>query len=207
MYRGRLFTTDFAYSKGVIHIQNNDFSEVLKSIDDSKGFKNGRICDSIEVGFSFRETVNKMQSKINNPKYKHIVILGIEGHSIEEEEYYKSFLKHAPSEMLIISLSYCKQKENRICLNSSIDSFSMLKVIEQILDINENIKSIFFPYIDRHTLSIILNLCTHKNTKIYIGKSSQNIINPTILESLKNEFGILEISSPKKDLEKIIEEN
>ena len=50
-YRGRLFTTDYSTSpKGIIKIENNDFSEVIKSAEQAKGFKTGKQCESVIIG-------------------------------------------------------------------------------------------------------------------------------------------------------------
>ena len=51
-YRGRLFTTDYTTApKGIIKIENNDFSEVIKSIETSRGFKTGKNCETVKIGF------------------------------------------------------------------------------------------------------------------------------------------------------------
>ena len=90
LYRGRLFTTDLSYLKGVIPIKNNDFSEVIKSAEESRGFKTGKVCDSEVVGFSFAKIINEIKDKLETGHYKQIVIVGVGGYSAEENEYFKS---------------------------------------------------------------------------------------------------------------------
>ena len=47
-YRGRLFTTDYTSSpKGIIKIENNDFSDIIDSAKKSKGFKTGKQCETV----------------------------------------------------------------------------------------------------------------------------------------------------------------
>ena len=204
LYRGRLFSTDFAYSKGVIPIKNNDFSEVLKSVQESKGFKNGKICKPAAIGFSFSDTMEKINKTLSEKNFDKIVIFGLSGYSAGEKEYFETFLKHVSDNILVICLSCCEQKENVICLNSVGNSNAMLQISETIINETKLPVSIFFPHTDRHSLSLILNLCTCKNCHTHIGKWNHTVINPVIIEELKNEFGILEITTPKKDLENIL---
>ena len=53
----------------------------------------------------------------------------------------------------------------------------------------------------------MLRLSEFDNANIYFGSWNQTTINPNIMESLKTDFGMHEIISPKKDLQKIISEN
>ena len=84
----------------------------------------------------------------------------------------------------------------------------MLKISNEILNIEKNKKiNLIFPFCNRHTLSIMLRLSEFDNANIYFGSWNQTTINPNIMESLKTDFGMHEIISPKKDLQKIISEN
>ena len=84
----------------------------------------------------------------------------------------------------------------------------MLKISQEIIKLEKNKKiNLIFPFCDRHTLSIMLHLSEFDNTNIYFGSWNQTTINPNIIESLKTDFGMQEIISHKKDLQKIISEN
>ena len=76
-YRGRLFTTDYTFPKGVIKIDNNNFSEVIKSAKDAKGFKTGKICESVSVGYDIKKITQKVLKTIKKiiKKIMQIVIL------------------------------------------------------------------------------------------------------------------------------------
>ena len=206
LYRGRLYTTDFSYSKGVIQIKNNDFSSVIESAEESKGFKTGKTCESEKVGFPYKETLEKIYTKIKENNYKQIFIIGIEGYTEDETKYFQTLLKHIPDNILVLSLSCCEEKENRICLNAIYDTTSVLKLSEELIK-NSNIKvTIFYPYCDRHTLSVIIYTSSIINNKIFIGKWNNSVINPNIIDTLKTEYDILEITTPKNDLKKLINE-
>ena len=204
LYRGRLYTTDFAYSKGVIQIKDNDFSSVIKSAKESRGFKTGKTCDGEKVGFSYNKTLENIYQRLDENKFKNILIIGIEGYSNTDSSYFKTILNHIPDDTLVLSMSCCKEKTNRICLNAIYDTISVLKLAEDlILNSNKSV-FIFYPYCDRHILSQIIYLNSISTGKIFIGKWNNSIINPNIIDILKTEYDISEITTPKKDLEQLL---
>lgn len=200
LYRGRLFTTDFAYSKGVIPIKNNDFSELIKTAENSRGFKTGKKCTSEKIGFSYYEALEKIDKKLSENNFEQIIIVGSRGYSKDEEEYFKILIKHVPNNILVISLSCCEEKQNIVCFNAEYDAFAMLKISKYVIEKASNRVSIFFPQIDKNTLSVLLILSLLDINKIFVGTWNQTILKPNILEELKTNFGILSISTPKRDL-------
>lgn len=203
LYRGVLFTTDFSSPKGVIRIKDNDFSKVMKSVSESKGFKTGRTCDSEKVGFSQTIMIKNIEQKLASGKYNQIVLLGTGGYSAEEKEYFKTFMKHVPNDVLIVSLFCCEQRENIICVNASNDVYAMNRLFKVISESFLQKITLIFPHVERHTLSVIINSAKNKNIKIYAGNRSQTVMKPNVTEVLKTEFGVSEITTPKKDLENI----
>ena len=200
LYRGRLFTTDLSYSKGVIPIKNDDFSEVIKSAEESKGFKTGKVCDSEVVGFSLAKIINDIKEKLESGSCRLIVIVGVGGHSVEENEYFTSFIQHAPQEMLILTLFCCESKENVICINAKNDVYGMNRLFDEITKTFSQKITVIFPYSDRHTLSVIINVAKNKSVAVYVGKWCRMLTKPDITEGLKSAFCVKEITTPKNDL-------
>lgn len=203
LYRGRLFTTDFSYSKGVIPITNHDFSPVIQAINETRGFKTGKQCPSEKIGYSLQALTEKIQNSIGAINPKKILIIASNGYSAEEKEYFNAFYEHIPSDIIVISQSCIKEKENRLSLHSSEDIFSLFEINKYLHDNTKIPIEMLFPYCDRHTLSVILNF-NNTQSNIYIGTWNQTVINPNIIESLKKHFNIKVLTSPKKDLEQII---
>lgn len=200
LYRGRLFTTDIACSKGIIQIKNNNFSELLESLKNSRGFKTGKKCPSEKIGFKFQDIAEKTEKMLSEGVYKKAVIIGPGGYTQEEKEYFDSFMTHLKDDLPAISMSCCEPKENQICLNLPGDICSFLKISKTVLK-NEQIKtSVFIPYAERHMLSVIIFLNSHKNTRIFAGKWNRTFLGSDIFEALSDNFGVFEISTPKKDL-------
>jgi len=203
LYRGRLYTTDFAFSKGVIRIENNDFSGVIKSAAESKGFKTGRKCDSAVIGYEYESVINQIDDSLKNGGITDVFVIGIKSHSYNEE-YYKELIEHMPKNVLIISLACCQSGDNLICLNTDYDNYAMYKITKYLLKNYQHKISVFIPFCDRHTLSFIINLSRKKRCGIYLGEQNNSVINPIVINGLKRGFGVTESSLPKKDLEEIL---
>ena len=204
LYRGRLYTTDFSFSKGVIKIQNNDFSDVIKTAENSKGFKTGKVCESETIGFSVKNTTEKIKTSLENNKYSQIVIIAPGGYSNEEKEYLNSLIKHLPEDILIISANCCKSKDNVLCVNAANDIYGTNRLINEIFKICNKQITLFYPHSDRHILSVIINSSKNKNCRIFIGRWNQTALNPNITECLKTGFSVSETSTPKNDINKIL---
>ena len=204
LYRGRLYTTDFASSKGVIPIKNKDFSEVIKSAEEAKGFKTGKQCETISIGYNYDNSKEIIQNKLANKDYTNIFIVGLNGYTLEQQNYFDKLLKQAPSNVLIISLSYCTQRENIICLNACFDVFATVEFAESLSKKYSLPITVFYPKCDRHTLSQMIYLKEKENVEVYIGKCTPILLNPNLITTLNNSFGIKGLTSVKKDLNEIL---
>ena len=204
LYRGRLYTTDFASSKGVIPIKNKDFSEVIKSAEEAKGFKTGKQCETISIGYNYDNSKEIIQNKLANKDYTNIFIVGLNGYTLEQQNYFDKLLKQAPSNVLIISLSYCTQRENIICLNACFDVFATVEFAESLSKKYSLPITVFYPKCDRHTLSQMIYLKEKENIEVYIGKCTPILLNPNLITTLNNSFGIKGLTSVKKDLNEIL---
>ncbi len=205
LYRGRLYTTDIAYSKGVISIDNKDFSPVITSAFEAKGFKTGKKCESVEVGYNFDKTFEKIKNKFLKGNYSKIFLIGLNAYTLEQKSYFENLIKKTPKDVLIVSLSYCEDTDNIICINACFDTFAISKFGEEIIKEFDIPITIFFPKCERHSISQMLYLSEFENVKIYVGRCAPILLNPTLIETLGKFFNIKTLSSVKKDLESIFE--
>ena len=128
LYRGRLFTTDENCPQGVIKIKDNNFTQVIESARESKGFKHGKQCETVVVGYDFDEVCAKINEKLAQNKYDYIFLIGLDAYSLEQKVYYEKLTKLAPQNVLIISFSYDFEQENVLNINACFDSYSLLRV-------------------------------------------------------------------------------
>ena len=92
LYRGRLFTTDEIVPKGVIKIENNDFSPLIESALQAKGFAKGQKREAETVGYSVEE-LDKIIDKISNNLSGRLYIVGLSNMSSMQKTYFKQFYK------------------------------------------------------------------------------------------------------------------
>ena len=205
-YRGRLFTTDYTTTpKGIIKIENNDYTKLIKSIETSKGFKTGKQCESISIGFNFDDILQKIQEKISTTVFKRIFIIGLESFSLEQKSYFEKLIKLCPKDVLIISFSYNFERDNLIHINSCFDNYSWLRIIESISDYKIPM-TVFIPKCDKNTISQIIYLSQKGRVNIYLGKCIPILLNPSIMSTLQTIYSIKIITTFKKDLEEILED-
>ena len=203
-YRGRLFTTDLMSSpKGVIKIENNDFSKVIDSAYKAKGFKKGKQCESLSIGYNFDEISRRIQEKIGSKNYKRVFIITNDEYLLEEKAYFEKMIRHTPDNVLIISFSYKYEKENFIYINSCFDDHSVLRIFDLVYKFQYPI-TIFMPKCNKSSISQMIYLSGFENTEIYLGKCIPLILNPSLMTTLQEIFDIKHITSVKKDLESIL---
>jgi len=205
-YRGRLFTTDYVTSpKGIIKIENNDFTEVVQSAEQAKGFKNGKQCESVMIGYDYENITNEIKLKIESGNYQQVFIVGLDGYSLEQKVYFEKLIKLAPKDILIISFSYNIERENLIYINTCFDYYSWLKLFEFIKNF-ELKTTIFVPKCEHNTISQMIYLSSYKDVKVFVGKCIPIVLNPSLLNTIQEIFNIKGISISKKDLEQILED-
>lgn len=200
LYRGRLYTTDYACSKGVISIKNKDFSDVIKAAEEAKGFKTGKQCETVSIGFDCENYKKLIEEKLKSRDYKRIFLIGQGGYTLEQQSYFTKLLNQMPEDILAVSLAYSSARDNVILLNACFDAFALVKISETIKELSDLPVTIFVPQCDRHTISQITYLSQNKNFQIYIGKCTPLQLNPNLIDTLHKVFGINGITSVKKDL-------
>lgn len=202
-YRGRLFTTDYTTSPmGIIKIDNKDFSKVIETAEKTKGFKKGKQCESVTIGYNYNKTISIIERKLKNNSYNRVFIIALDGYSLEQKAYFEKLIKLVPKDVLIISFSYNIEKENLVYINTCFDNYSWLQFCEYIKKYNLP-TTIFVPKCERNTISQLIYLSNIENTQIYLGKCTPILLNPSLMNTLLNTFSIKSISSSKKDLEEI----
>ena len=205
-YRGRLFTTDDISPKGVIKIDNNDFSEVINSAKIAKGFKTGKQCETVTIGYDYQNVTSEIQNRISENKYTKIIVIGSDGFSLEQKTYFEKLIRLTPKDVLIISFSYNSEQENLLHINSCFDNYSLINIYEFIKNFSLPIH-IFIPKCERNSVAEMIYLSENENTQIYVGKCTPIIINPSLMNTLQKLFNIKNTTSAKKDLKELLNQN
>lgn len=214
LYRGRLFTTDLIPSRGVVRLDKNNLEPLLKAAIDSKGFSRGMQKPSLRVGFSEQDVMKKVNSildKIEKNEIKHLFIVGLVNYAINHKQYFDKFFGLVPKDTYIISLGYDRIGENIFHVNSFYDYslvYKILKEIKKRIPLNEMPMSIHITKCDKHTIVNALNLKNMGVKNVYMCKCPPTLVNPALIDTLRNVFDINEFTSyPKEDLEKSLGES
>ncbi|MDR1168910.1 MAG: hypothetical protein LBK53_08515 [Heliobacteriaceae bacterium] len=207
LYRGRIFTTDFAAPKGVTQISSDNLSPLLESAMNARGFRTGRSKDFVSIGFNRKELdeqIAEIAEKFKAGIYKHLILAGFSDDSERQAEYFKKLFSKIPDDAFLISFSYQADCENCLTLNAARSYSLIYSISEQLfskIQINPANVSIFLSRCDVRSLSNIISFKNKGFKNIFLSNCSPGIINPATLKAFRRIFNIMETSTPKKDLE------
>ncbi len=202
LYRGRLFTTDLNFYKGVVKIENDNFQPVIEAAELAKGFKNGRVCETINIGYNLDECLNLIDEKLSSGKYKKMVIFGLKDYADNINNYFENLVKRLDKDVLIISFSYNVNQENFLYFNTCFDYYAIVRVSEKLLKYKISMNA-FLPKCNRNTVAELLYFNAFDIVNVYLGICEPITINPSLINTLSQEFKINLISTPQKDAESI----
>lgn len=210
LYRGKLFTLDPIPPMGVIKIENDDYSPLIKSSIEAKGFIHGQQKQPMTVGYSetkLFDVVNKVIDKIDKGLIKNIYFIGMLNYLSPQNKYYEDFLNLLPKDCFTFSLSYKTNKENAFYLDSFYDYsliFNILKKLEDKYTLENLNVSILLNKCDKHTISNLLYLKQIGIKHVYTCKCSPTLINPGLMQILQDSYGIKELTHPKENFEETL---
>lgn len=209
--RGRIFTTAENNSYGTSRISRDDFSEIIETAKNSKGFKKNVQKGKIQAGYDEKELEIKLSGvleRINTNKTKHLFITGLKIYNLEQKEYFDEFLKILPDDCEVISFSQGKNQKNIYYTGSYVNSTAMYFLINELKEkftVEEDKITVILPGCSTETISFALNLVNLKIKNIFIGKCCPNAMSPSVREGLKDIFGIRELSDVWNDFGEIFD--
>jgi len=198
LYRGRLFTTDYNFYKGIIKIENDNYTELVNSANTSKGFKSGKSCETVDIGYNYSDAIKTIDSKLKSEKYKKVVVIGLQNYSSMHKDYFEKLIKLISDKILIISFSYSSQRDNFLHFNACFDSYAVVRIVSEILKYNI-LTDIFLPKCGRNTVTEMIHFAKFTNNTVYMGECVPIMINPSMKKTLTEMFNIKIIGSAKKD--------
>lgn len=209
LYRGRLFSSGYIVPKGVIKIENNDYSEVIKSAKSAKGFKTGKNKPAVDLGYNKENIIKKfdiLKLKMQTKEIKRLFIIGMNTYSEYQKEYFKNFFKLINEDEFVISFMDTKEKTNILPIN--LGNFTpfvteVLHCLFEKIPITQDNIYIFFTNCDVMTISNTITLKTHHAKNIYMADCPPTSINPAVLKTLKQEYDIKTTTTPEEDIKRI----
>ena len=202
LYRGRLFTTDDIAPKGVVKIENNNFTPLIESAKQAKGFAKGQQRNSVIVGYNDK-SFEKEITKIINLNPDRIFIIGHTEITMDVKEYFKKFFSIMPQNTYAISFSYDPKLNNVLAINLANDYALIYRTLNKIFEkisIDSDKLAFFLTKCDVNSLSNIINLKNRGAKNIFLSDCPPLVINPAILHAFTKLFEINKITNPKDDL-------
>ena len=210
LYRGRLFTLDPVPPMGVIRIKDNNYEPLIKSALEAKGFIHAQQKPSIKVGFdenAINLKVDEIVDKIIKKEIRHLFIVGLLNYPSINKQYFEKFFELMPQDCYAISLSYKKLATNVFHLDSFYDYSLIHKILKRINDkvtFKDINASIFMTRCDKHTIANLIYLEEIGMNNIYTCKCPTTLVNPMLMKTLQDLYGIKEFADPQKDLAEIL---
>lgn len=195
LYRGRLFTTDKIVPKGVAKIENNDFTPLINSALQAKGFAKGQKRDFEMVGFNAKE-LQEIIDKIKTINPEKIYIIGLSNLSLKQKEYFKTFYNQLSDKDVVITFSYNPHKKNVFAINIGNDYAILYAVLHKIFEyipITSEKLSFFLTKCEVNSLSNIINLKNNGAKNIYLSDCPPIVINPAVLRAFIKMFDIKQL--------------
>lgn len=202
LYRGRLFTTDKIAPKGVVKIENNDFTPLINSAQQAKGFAKGQNRQPEIVGYNENE-LDKIIDKIRSTKPEKLYIIGLSSLSFEQKNYFKKFYSIIDKSDVVITFSYNPQLENVYAFNLGNDYSLLYEVLHKLFSkislLSDNVV-FFLTKCDTNSLTNIINLKSNGAKNIFLSDCPPTVFNPAVLRSFVKLFDIKNMTNPKEDL-------
>lgn len=210
LYRGRLFTTAKIQPRGVVKLENDDFSPLIESAKAAKGFAKGQSKPPEIVGFDsdkLDELIDDIAKKFENKEIEYLLIIGVANFSYTNQEYFKKLLKSLHKNTFVISFSYNADIPNILHLNPVNNLpliYSVVKRLFEKIPLTSNRIGFFLTRCDVNSISNMIGLKLGGAKNIFLSKCPPNSMNPSILKTLEEDYNIYLTTTPKEDLERII---
>lgn len=210
LYRGRLFSTDKIVPIGVSPVLNNDFSALIESAKNARGFKTGKTKDSITVGYDVSALNDKLQSianDFNSNTIKNLFIIGMTSLNTRNNDFYNELLANVHDDTFIITFGGEKSDKNILPLNLSNNVPLLYRLMNKFIGMLKSEYdriSFFISRCDANSLSTVIALKEHGFNKIYLSNCPPNSINPQTIRAFTKLYGINMIANPKEDIKSII---
>ena len=230
-YKDRVFTTSVVEYPNTIHIdENKDFTPVINKALELKGYNEDKKMtginggDSLVVGFGHNFILSlpdKIIDLIKSKKINHIFLVGgCDGAKIGRN-YYTDFVKEAPKDSIILTLACGKYRFNDLDLGEiegiprlldmgqCNDAYSAIKVALELskafnCSVNDLPLSIILSWYEQKAVCVLLTLLYLDIKNIYLGPTMPAFVSDNVLKILVEKFKIKPITTPKKDLEEIL---
>ena len=207
LYRGRLFSNDYFVPHGVVKIENNDYSPLIKSALGAKGFSKGKQKPATVMGFTLKDVskmIKDISEKLTSGQISKLFIIGMNPYSTVQKAYFNNLFSELRDDEFAINFS-TQIYDSKNVENINVGNFNPLAVfvlekLFQKIDITGEKIYFFFSNCDVITISNIIFLRGINAKNIYLAQCIPTLINPSVFATFKKEYKINVTSTVRKDL-------
>lgn len=210
LYRGRVYTTDSIAPAGASIIYGENFNPLIESALLAKGFVTVQQKPPIKIGYDEEEVIKKITEvaeKMERGEIKHFFAIGVSNDTKAQREYFERFLQLVPNDCFVLSFSYSKKSDNVLFLPYEFDisiTYRAIEILTKKIPVSDLKMSILFTRCELHTISNLLNIKFMGFNDIYFPTCSPNLVNPAMIDDIKETYNIKSYSDPQADLHSML---
>ena len=230
-YRDRIFTTEVVSYPGMVHIgEDKDFGPVIKKALELGGYPEDQNFTGINKGTqvttgfghgTILSVADQVVDAVKSGALKHFFLVGGCDGARTGRNYYTKFVELTPDDTVVLTLACGKYRFNDLSLGN-IGSLPRLMDMGQCnvaygairvavalaeafqCDVNQLPLTLVLSWYEQKAVCILLTLLHLGIRNIYLGPSLPAFVSPNVLNFLVENYQLTPISTPEKDLEKIL---
>jgi hydroxylamine reductase len=223
-YRDRMFTGGVAQLPGVQHIEDYDFSPIIKKALELPELEDEPRETVLTTGFG-ASTILSLASKIKElveaGKIKRFILVGGCDSPKPQATYYTEFVKKLPEDVVVLTLACGKYRFNDLDLgdiegvprlidlgqcNDAIVAVDIALALTELfgVELNELPLTIVCSWMEQKAAAILWSLLALDIKNIYLGPIIPGWVNEDILNVLVENYGLKPIGDPEEDIKEIM---
>jgi hydroxylamine reductase len=225
-YKNNIFTTGLVEWPSIHHVgADKDFSPVIKRALELPGFTESSDNGSVMAGFGHHTVLSiadKIIKAVQEGKIRHFfLVAGCDGAKLGRN-YYTELVEKIPEDCIVLTLAcgkfrfFDKQLGNiegiprLIDLGQCNDAYSAIKIVVALsqafnVGVNDLPLSLILSWYEQKAVAVLLTLLHLGIKNIRLGPSLPAFLSNNVLQKLVEQFNIMPITTPEKDLKAILE--
>jgi hydroxylamine reductase len=223
-YQARIFTSGVVSWPGAVHVENFDFTPVLRAALEAPGFTEDGPDNTILVGFGHAAVLgvaDKVIDAVKAGQIRHFFLVGGCDGAKAGRNYFTEFAQLVPQDCVILTLACGKYRFNKLDfgdiggiprlldIGQCNDAYSAIQIAVTLAkvfdtDVNSLPLSMVLSWYEQKAVVILLTLLHLGIRNIRLGPSLPAFISPTVLNVLVEKFNIMPITTPQQDLKAIL---
>lgn len=230
-YSDRVFTTSIVSYPELTHIgEDKDFTPVIEKAIECGGYDEDREMTgmngghTVTTGFCHNAVLSyadKIVELVKAGKIRHFFLIGGCDGASTSRSYYTDFAKLTPPDTIILTLACGKYRINDLDLGEiegiprildcgqCNDSYSAIKIALALSEafncgVNDLPLTLVLSWYEQKAVCILLTLLYLGIKNMYLGPTIPAFVSPNVLKILSEHYNLTPISTPKEDLDKIL---